>query len=404
MSAKRTASPAASATSAPTIKIHGQESFLLKTRTVELALTATGAMLGPVTFFREDPAPISPYAIAPWAEESIPPCTLPVIASLRGDWFCSAFGANEEPHQGGHLPLHGETANDRWHGIARGETKAGSWLKLGVKLPVQGGRCEATTALLNDHSVVYQRHDLTGLTGPINPGHHATLAFPHVEGAGRLSFSDCIHARTFYEPIERPESGGHCCLKPNTEITDLTAALCIDGSTTDLTRYPARRGFEDIAILCANPNLAMAWSAVTFPEQRFAWFALRNPRQLASTLLWFSNGGRHYAPWNSRHINVMGIEDITSFFHIGLSASCRPNLLTKRGIRTCLEPDAHGRLSIPYIQGVARIPAGFDRLAEIRPTQGRDAISLIADSGASVEVRCEIDFLRTGQLSNLDLQ
>jgi hypothetical protein len=388
----------------PTARVHGQESFLLKTRTVEVALTAAGGHLAPVTFFPEDPVPIKPYAIAPWAEETMRPGTPPVIASLRGDWFCSAFGANEESHEGRHLALHGETANARWHGIARGETKAGSWLKLGVRLPVQGGRCEATTSLLNDHSIVYQRHDLSGLTGPINPGHHATLAFPDVEGAGRLSFSPLIHARTFYEPIERAERGGYTCLKPNTEFTDLTDVPCIDGSTTDLTRYPARRGFEDIAILCADPNLEMAWSAVTFPDQRFVWFALRNPKQLTCTLLWFSNGGRHYAPWNGRHINVMGIEDITAFFHVGLSASCWPNLLTKRGIRTYLEPDAHGRLSIPYIQGVARIPGGFDRLAEIRPAQGRDAISLIADSGTSVEVPCQIDFLRTGQLPALDLQ
>jgi hypothetical protein len=58
-------------------------------------------------------------------------------------------------------------------------------LRLGVELSLQDGSCEATTALMNDESGIYQRHDLGGLTGPINPGHHATLAFPDVEGAGR---------------------------------------------------------------------------------------------------------------------------------------------------------------------------------------------------------------------------
>jgi hypothetical protein len=41
-----------------------------------------------------------------------------------------------------------------------------------------------------------------------------------------------------------------------------------------------------------------AWTAVIFPEQRYVWFALKNPRLLRS------NGGRHYAPWHGRHVSV----------------------------------------------------------------------------------------------------
>jgi hypothetical protein len=386
----------------PMARIQGQESFLLKTRSVELAVTTAGGMLGPVSFFPQDAVPIRPYAVAPWAEESLPPGTPPMLASLRGDWFCSAFGENSEPHAGHHLPPHGESANRKWRGLARGETTAGCWLRLGVELPLQGGRCEATTALLTDHSVVYQRHDLTGLTGPTNPGHHATLAFPDVEGAGRLSFSRLAHARTYCEPPERRENRGYSWLKPDVEISDLRAVPCVDGSTTDLSRYPARRGFEDIAILCTDPGVEFGWSAVTFPGERFVWFALRNPQQLASTLLWFSNGGRHYPPWNGRHINVLGVEDMTGFFHAGLAASCRPNLLSERGVRTCLEPDAEGRLSIAYIQGVARVPAGFDRVATIESRPDDGSVLIHADSGTMVEVRCQTAFLRTGTLPDLE--
>jgi hypothetical protein len=129
---------------------------------------------------------------------------------------------------------------------------------------------------------------------------------------------------------------------------------------------------------------------------------LRDPRQLACTLLWFSNGGRHFPPWNGRHINVMGIEDITAFFHVGIAASCRPNFLTQRGIRTSVEPDSHGRLSIPYIQGVARIPAGFDEVATIQPEPHGGGISLVSKSGIVVPVRCQVDFLHTGKLPGLE--
>ena len=385
-----------------TARVQGQESFLLRTRYVELALTALGGHMAPVTFFPQDRSPIRPYAIAPWAEESLPPDTPPVIATLRGDFFCSAFGANDKTVRRRRLPLHGETANGMWQPLAQDETTAGCWMHLGMDLPQQGGRCEAITALRHDHSIIYQRHDLKRLTGPVNPGHHATLAFSDRNEAGRLSFSRFTLARTYFEPTERQETGGRSCFKPDAEITDLQAVPCVDGSTTDLTAYPARRGFEDVAILCTDRSLDLGWSAVTFPESRFVWFALRNPKQLASTLLWFSNGGRDYAPWSGRHVNVLGVEDLTGFFQVGLAASWRPNALTERGIRTCLAPDAIGSLSIPYIQGVARIPKSFDRVAAIErePSGG---VRITSESGPEVIVPCEVDFLRSGQLLHMPL-
>lgn len=383
-------------------RIRGQDSYLLRSRAVSLAITVNGAHLAPVTFFPDELFPISPYAIAPWAEEPLPSGTPSVIASLRGDWFCSAFGANAEPDVPRRLPLHGETANAAWQLLETGETTAGCWLRLGVDLPLQGGRCQGTTALLHNHPVIYQRHDLTGLTGPCSPGHHATLGLPNVEGVGRLSFSRLAMALTWSEPIERPENRGYSCLKSGVELKDLRAAPCSDGSTTDLLRYPARRGYEDIALLCADPSVPLAWSAVAVPHRGFAWFALRSPQQLASTLLWFSNGGRHYLPWSGRHLNVLGVEDITAFFHVGLNGSCRTNLLNERGISTCLKPDAAGRVSIPYIQGVARIPREFDEVRDIEPQPDRGAILLRAQSGAVVEVGCRVDFLRTGLLPELE--
>jgi len=359
-------------------------------------------MLAPVTFFPEHPQPLEPYAIAPWAEESLPLGTPSLLATLRGDWFCSAFGENGEPLAGRPIPPHGETANGPWTRVGCGKTKEGAWLKLGIELPLQGGHCVSTTALLEDHSVIYQRHDLSRLTGPCNPGHHATLSFPDRLAAGSLSFSRLVAARTFLEPMERPETGGYSSLKPDVEIENLQAVPCVDGSTTDLTRFPARRGSEDIAILCADPTLEFAWSSVVFADEGYVWFSLRNPRQLACTLLWFSNGGRHSPPWNGRHVNVMGIEDITGFFHVGIAASCRENALSRRGIRTTLIPDGHGQLSIPYIQGVARIPPGFDRVLNIEGGASSDRINVRAESGRTVTIECQVDFLRTGRLPGLE--
>src|SRR3546814_10048006 len=104
-----------------TATIHGQDSFLLQTRDVELAVTRMGGMLGPVTFFPRSEAPIRPYAVAPWAEETLGKDVPPMLRALRGDWFCSAFGENSEPYAAERLPPHGESANRDWFEIDRSE-------------------------------------------------------------------------------------------------------------------------------------------------------------------------------------------------------------------------------------------------------------------------------------------
>jgi len=88
----------------------------------------------------------------------------------------------------------------------------------------------------------------------------------------------------------------------------------------------------------------------------------------------------------------------TGFFHVGLAASARDNLLTQKGIKTCHWLKPNETLRIPYIQGVARVPRGFDRVASIE-VESANAIRLVADSGASQVVPCRAEFARTGELT-----
>src|SRR5688572_6353199 len=64
-------------------RIRGQGSFALRADRVELFLTEMGGMLAPVKFFSNEFAPVEPYAIAPWAEESLPPNTPDMLVALR---------------------------------------------------------------------------------------------------------------------------------------------------------------------------------------------------------------------------------------------------------------------------------------------------------------------------------
>ena len=166
----------------------------------------------------------------------------------------------------------------------------------------------------------------------------------------------------------------------------------LNGEATDISRFPARRGFDDLVMLTADERLPFAWNAVTFPRERHVYFALRNPRTLRHTLLWMSNGGRHYPPWNGRHTGVLGIEDATSYFHYGLAESAKPNPLNRRGISTTVALSPKAPVSVHYIVGVAAVPPGFDRVKSVRAAG--DGIEFVAESGKRASTPLDLGFLR----------
>jgi hypothetical protein len=130
---------------------------------------------------------------------------------------------------------------------------------------------------------------------------------------------------------------------------------------------------------------------VTFPKQHYLWFAFKNQRILRETIFWISNGGRSYAPWSGRHTGVLGIEDVTSYFHFGLAEASRKNPVADKGFPTHLELDPLHPLVVPYIMGVAPIPPGFDRVVAI--DEAEDGVTLRSASGQIAPVTVELDFL-----------
>jgi hypothetical protein len=185
-------------------------------------------------------------------------------------------------------------------------------------------------------------------------------------------------------------------LKQAATFTSLAKVPTITGESTNLTRYPARRGFEDLVMLVSDVDVPFAWTAVAFPNERYVWFALKDPRVLRETIFWLSNGGRHYSPWNGRHVNVMGLEEVTSYFHLGLAESSRKNPISQKGWPTCVSLDPRKPLIVPYIMGVSRIPPGFDRVVSIRPVTGKRALLLKSASGKDAEATVDLTFLQAG--------
>lgn len=383
-----------------TALIHGQPSFTLATESVHAAITRFGAMLGPVTFFADGHAPIRPYSVAPWATEPLEPEVPLLLAALRGDFMCSAFGDNTERVSGRVIPPHGDTVNGEWSFVQQRANEHGIALRLGIDLLSQGGRCVATTVLFGQHPFIYQRHDFAGMSGPINPGHHAMLRCPAAAGSAVLSFSPHVLACSSPPRAALSATQSRSRLLPGAFAADVTSMACVDGTTTDITTFPGHEGVDDVLMVCADPARELAWSAATFRSEGYAWLSLRNSAHLPSTLVWLSNGGRIEPPWNGRHKGVLALEDIMGYFASGLAESARDNTLTARGIATCLRVVPGEVVRIPYIQGVVRIPAHFDRVAAVEPVASGELL-VRAANGAEVRVACRWEFLGDGRIPGL---
>lgn len=371
--------------------IHGQPSWGIASDCVRIHVTRRAGMLGPATFKLKSGA-VAPYSVAPWAGEQIDRGLPPLIHALRGDFFCLPFGGNETAYRGEQHPPHGETANATWSHRGTSSKAGVHELHLRLKTRTRPGQVDKHVTLRDGHPAIYQRHVVTGMSGPMSPGHHAMLKLPDLPGCGRLSTSPFAHAQVFPFPFENPELGGYHALKPDRSFRSLDKVPLHAGGYTDLSRYPARKGFDDLVLMVARASLKLGWTAVTFPRHRHVYFALKDPRVLRHTICWMSNGGRHYAPWSGRHTGVLGIEDVTAYYHIGLAESVRKNPLKDRGYPTTISLKPGKPFVVNYIMGMADIPAGFDKVKTIRST-GEHTIELVSDSGRKARARVDVDFL-----------
>jgi len=380
--------------------VHSQPSHVLATRQVELVVTELGGHMAPVTFFRDSARPVQPYHISPWQDEKPTKMPAPVLVTLRGDFFCMPFGGNAETVSGEKHPPHGEIVGDAWKVL--GTKKAGdvTTLTTAIDTQVRKGRVTKELSLVEGQNVVYSRHIIEGFAGRVPLGHHATLAMPEKEGAVRIATSAIRFGMTYPGLFSDPKQGEYQALLPGAKWTDLTKvpAAWKGAPDADLTRLPGRYGHADLIQLANEPwekTGGPAWTTATFTEAGYLWFALKDPAVLNSTVFWMENHGRHGHPWNGRN-NCLGLEDVTACFADGLAASTRENLLTQEGVATTVELSAAKPTAVNYIQGVVKIPAGFENVRTLEFAPGQATFVSITGQRVTAPVRHE--FLKSGKL------
>ncbi len=385
----------------PVKEFSSQPCWVLQSDCVSLAVTQVGAHIAPVTFYRNDAAGVQPYYISPWQDEHLTHLPAPVLTSLRGDFFCFPFGGNDAAYGTEKHPPHGEVAGSRWEFSGIEKSGAVNTLKLSLKTKVRPGTVTKRISLIDGQNVIYTQEQLTGYTGPMSLGHHATLALPEKEGSVRVAASPFRLGMTcpvlFSDPVNREYQS----FAINKRFKDLTQVPLMwkDAPEADATRFPARTGFTDLLAIFSEPAEKNgghpAWITATNAEAGYLWFSLKDQAILPATVFWISNKGRHGVPWNGRN-RCLGLEDVCGYFAQGLNASASQNELNEQGIPTVLQLSPHVPTNVNYIQGVVKIPAGFDVVKSVE--FDKEGVTFISTAGPRVSAKLKCSFLQSGKL------
>lgn len=386
---------------ATTLKtVESQPGWELLGDRVSCHVTKLGGMMAAVCFDRSSNTPFEPYYISPWQNEGLDPGE-PVLRPLRGDFFCMPFGENNRYGSESH-PVHGEAASAAWN-LERRESHSSDagrihTLELSIRTQVRPGDLRKRIHLVDGENVVYVQHVLEGYSGPMTFGHHAILKGSEEQDAVRISTSPLRLAMTAPKSAPYTQDGEYYALAGLSEFESLESAPTVwrEDPTADLSGFPRRRGFVDLAAVFQQVTDDPAWTAAVFTAEGYLWFSLKDPRMLPATVLWMENHGRHQSPWNGRNC-CLGLEDVCGYFSRGLAESADANPVNERGIPTTAQLSPDTPTTVNYIEGAVRIPREFDRVAAVE--FGADTLRFVADSGAFAEEPVRADFLYTGRLS-----
>jgi hypothetical protein len=325
---------------------------------------------------------VAPFHRAPWADVPGPiPGTLdaPHLARLSGDFFCAPFATADVEA----APPHGWPANSPWRPLDVEHFEGGTRARFVLGKSVLGARVTKELTVRDGHPFLYQRHVFAHGRGGIPVANHAMVSLP---GGGRLSFSAKRWAESPAAPLETDPARGRSMLAYPSRTPDLASFPTAVGETVDLTRYPLGEAHEDFVVLVEADESPLGWTAVRRPEGDLA-LMLKNPAELPVTMLWFSNGGRYYAPWNGRHQRVLGVEDGCTFLAEGHSASINSNSWSMAGIPTAIQLEPDGTVDVRHVIGAVPVDRTFGPVRDVRTETG----ALVVEDASGAVLRFPFD-------------
>lgn len=357
----------------------------LKARGISVSIDLSVGHIADLTV-EQDGRLLRPLHKAPWIgdpEQNFPEETAPNVRRLSGDFLCAPFGRSDVED----APPHGWPANSAWDVIEHTPLPGGTTALFRLRRPVMSATVTKRLTIRDGHPFLYQEHVFEGGDGRISVAHHAMTAM--AEG-GRLFFSAKRFAATPDTPLESDPARGRSILRYPARSEDLTRFPLRDGREVDLTRYPPGKAHEDFVVLAEAAREGLGWTGVARTAERDLLLVLKDAATFPVTMLWFSNGGRDYAPWSSRHIGVLGIEDGRSSPY-GHASSAGDNFLTREGIPTAFALTSDGKVAVRQVIGTAPWDDAGIGLEAVTAADGE--LRLSADDGRTLSLPFDDSFL-----------
>lgn len=307
-----------------------------------------GGMLGPTLFVLPDGRQVAPFQVAPWADEAGGEELPAILKRLRGEWPCVPFGSDADRAAANGWPgsvaattldpfPHGFSSNHAW----RFETGGAGSISLAIDYPeahpIRGLRRTVTpdpdAAALDFTLEIDVRRDCE-----LPLGLHPSFRLPSKPGAMRIEVGSDIAGMTFPAPVDASSIFAQGALLEPWHDVPLKA-----GGRMDIRQVPLPVQTEELVQLMSMPGRGSLWNAAEGYRVKLSWNAEHYP----SALLWLSNRGRTFAPWNGRHL-ALGFEPICSAFDLGQQVSAAENPISRRGVVTARKFAAGERFVTRY--------------------------------------------------------
>lgn len=324
----------------------------------KVSVQPLGAMLHSCVFRLKNGREVRPLYDAPWREDSGPDFNAlpPIIQGLGSEWPCVPFG-----RPAGNLPLPPEwvgSGAEAWDNWAHGYSSNSDWqlerltegalratIDYPTNTPIQ--RLEREVCLLEGSSglalslTVYARRETTF---PL--GLHPILS---MEGTDPEALQLIINedARTWSFPVDVEPGRNH--FVPNQQNRPIGAVATCAGGLADIRAMPPEGQTEDLLFLSGTDGVVGLVNRARGCITTIKW----DSGQLPGCLLWISNGGRDYYPWNGR-VAALGIEPVASAFDLGVTYSLSAETpLSQKGIATAVTVSPGRPLEFKYSITVA---------------------------------------------------
>ena len=281
---------------------------------------------------------VRPFFQNPWRDD---PCDMDNLTRhLGGEWPCVPFGGTRAPDglptdwrcdtsgSGWHRHAHGYGAHSVWSLSKQNEHTALAEITYPETSPIAG--LKRRIHLVSQTEIRLDLEIKARFDAKMPVGLHPVLSL--ADAAPNSAFLRVLGEQSAWTfPLE--VEPGHSYLQPDQRNVPLSALVGSGGATIDAGCLPFPAQSEDLVLLSAPKGLV----SLVRPDLGYRVDVQWNDEDLPSCLLWLSNRGRGYAPWNGR-VCAVGVEPVAAAFDLGIEHSASTTTpLARHGIRNFVD-------------------------------------------------------------------